>query len=307
MANKFRYTNEKCPHCNNVFCEDDDIAVCPECGTPHHRACFKENGYCENRDRHGSDFRWEPENPIIETPHTAETDDSKTFGEGPNPFVNGENPFNLFPKELDEGVTTIEAAQLVQVSPYKYIQNFFYLKSRKTTFNWAAFFFAPYWFFYRKLPKLGVIFMAITLGLAVITSVPQASADLSRDMGEFYEKYEDIAIQTFETDAEAQAYATEMMTDYTNIFKSNPVGTALYCAQLIAMGVLHLIAGFKANKWYYNRTISKVREINGKALEPLQKRLQMTREGGISATLTLLAVLGYDCATLLVNLLFQYI
>ena len=43
MANKFRFTNEKCPVCNNTFKEDDDIAVCPECGTPHHRECYKQN------------------------------------------------------------------------------------------------------------------------------------------------------------------------------------------------------------------------------------------------------------------------
>ena len=30
-----RYTGETCPVCNQVFQEDDDIVVCPDCGTPH--------------------------------------------------------------------------------------------------------------------------------------------------------------------------------------------------------------------------------------------------------------------------------
>ena len=30
---------------------------------------------------------------------------------------------------------------------------------KKITFNWAAFFFSPYWLFYRKLWKAGLIFM----------------------------------------------------------------------------------------------------------------------------------------------------
>ena len=39
MANKFRFTNEKCPVCNNTFNPDDDIVVCPECGTPTAKKC----------------------------------------------------------------------------------------------------------------------------------------------------------------------------------------------------------------------------------------------------------------------------
>ena len=61
MANKFRFTNEKCPVCNNTFNPDDDIVVCPECGTPHHRDCYKENKNCANFHKHSEDFRWEPD------------------------------------------------------------------------------------------------------------------------------------------------------------------------------------------------------------------------------------------------------
>ena len=38
-----RYTGETCPVCNKVFQEDDDIVVCPDCGTPHHRKCYLKN------------------------------------------------------------------------------------------------------------------------------------------------------------------------------------------------------------------------------------------------------------------------
>lgn len=37
----------------------------------------------------------------------------------------------------------------------------------KNTWNWAAFFFSPFWFFYRKLYKLGSIFLTIRLALSV--------------------------------------------------------------------------------------------------------------------------------------------
>ena len=46
MNNYFRYSQEKCPVCENEFTNDDDIVVCPLCGTPHHRECYKKNGEC---------------------------------------------------------------------------------------------------------------------------------------------------------------------------------------------------------------------------------------------------------------------
>ena len=49
-----KYTNYKCPVCNNQFTEDDDVVVCPECGTPHHRECYIQNGNCANADKHGT-------------------------------------------------------------------------------------------------------------------------------------------------------------------------------------------------------------------------------------------------------------
>lgn len=46
------YTGLKCLSCGEVFKEDDDIVVCPDCGTPYHRACYKKNGKCINDELH---------------------------------------------------------------------------------------------------------------------------------------------------------------------------------------------------------------------------------------------------------------
>lgn len=49
------FKNYFCPVCNNKFTDDDDVVVCPECGTPHHRDCYFSNGGCFNADKHNSD------------------------------------------------------------------------------------------------------------------------------------------------------------------------------------------------------------------------------------------------------------
>ena len=52
------YIGNKCPVCEQYFHSDDDIVVCPDCGTPHHRACYESLGHCANQELHqeGYDF-----------------------------------------------------------------------------------------------------------------------------------------------------------------------------------------------------------------------------------------------------------
>lgn len=53
-----KYIGVKCPVCDNAFDENDDIVVCPDCGTPHHRACYHRRKKCVNLARHSEDFQW---------------------------------------------------------------------------------------------------------------------------------------------------------------------------------------------------------------------------------------------------------
>ncbi len=51
------YENKCCVCCGKKFTDDDDIVVCPECGTPMHRSCW--NGHCPNEDKHAQGFDWD--------------------------------------------------------------------------------------------------------------------------------------------------------------------------------------------------------------------------------------------------------
>lgn len=55
------FTEYKCPVCDEQFKKGDDVVVCPECGTPHHRECYEKEGHCHFADRHGDDFSFEKE------------------------------------------------------------------------------------------------------------------------------------------------------------------------------------------------------------------------------------------------------
>ena len=71
------YYNLPCPVCGGVFKDGDDIVVCPECATPHHRECWHSNGCCVNSELHSTDFVWkrkttkaEESAPETQTPET---------------------------------------------------------------------------------------------------------------------------------------------------------------------------------------------------------------------------------------------
>lgn len=52
------YKDKRCPVCGVPFDDNDDIVVCPECGTPQHRVCYERLGKCANAEKHGADFAW---------------------------------------------------------------------------------------------------------------------------------------------------------------------------------------------------------------------------------------------------------
>ena len=56
-----RYTGNHCPVCEQAFTDTDDIVVCPDCGTPYHRACWQKVGACMHRSEHAAGFEWQPE------------------------------------------------------------------------------------------------------------------------------------------------------------------------------------------------------------------------------------------------------
>ncbi len=61
MAN---FIGERCISCREFFKEGDDIVVCPDCGTPYHRECYKEEGECINFSLHNKGETWKAERVV---------------------------------------------------------------------------------------------------------------------------------------------------------------------------------------------------------------------------------------------------
>lgn len=311
MSNYFRYENQPCPVCEQNFQANDDIVVCPVCGTPHHRDCYKKNGECGNFEKHNEGFRWihsATTKPINEPkadnappffsgqPFNSQDASSTVF------FGNGTNPLSLFPKEMEDGVSTDEVAEFVGLSAPKYVQNFFYTKGGKRTFNWAAFFFTPYWFFYRKMYKLGAIFLAITLLLSVGFSFMPPVQKLYADMTEWTEKY---AIEDLEDMSEEEIINAN---DERNAFiLENPTGSVLMMAQAGISLAIQIFIGFKANKWYYDHSIANIKKIKAEEPDVQKQRLLFFKSGGASMGAAFLAILANNIVTMAAEMLLTFI
>ncbi len=68
------YIGDKCPVCDKYFHYGDDIVVCPECGTPHHRECYTNNGDCINSDKHAEGYDY-----LHDKLHSSDIDDTIEF------------------------------------------------------------------------------------------------------------------------------------------------------------------------------------------------------------------------------------
>ena len=84
-----KYKGEKCFYCNEVFNDNDDVVVCPKCGTPYHRECYKQAGSCINHHLHELGESWkgtveqpaEPAKPVINDNDNISNEQAEAFKE----------------------------------------------------------------------------------------------------------------------------------------------------------------------------------------------------------------------------------
>ena len=198
------FLGNPCPWCGEKFAEGDDIVVCPECGTPHHRACYKEHSACANEEKHGENFEWKS----VTVPHVHKPEQSGTSPAektvcsncGTENIGNSryclhcgaslseepvrskrEDSFEEFQRERTriltesfsvsfDGVSAKEAAIYVRNNVGYFLPRFAaFSKGAKFDTNFSAFIFSYFYLFYRKMYGLGLAVFAVTSLLSIPT------------------------------------------------------------------------------------------------------------------------------------------
>lgn len=174
----FLYENNKCPVCDEYFQQGDDVVVCPECGTPHHRECYNKTGKCTNKKLHGSDFVFEKNKVKVPEPKKAVYYDemlanADAFNELSRGYKADQNSVPTAKAEAEtinqsaegeeeiDGVKISDIRTVVGANSEVYIKKF--SKKGKLGWNWSAFFFGSLYFMVRKMYAECLILLALPM------------------------------------------------------------------------------------------------------------------------------------------------
>lgn len=319
------YENNSCPVCGKQFRPGDDIVTCPDCGTPHHRACYQELGHCAHQALHSESYAFTPADPpteqksgaSAENPHTAasaqkkkcvvcgvELDGDAVFcthcgarqpGAGENyrpPIMQAAVPD---PSQLPgtiEGEAAADVAAVVRTNTGYFLPRF--SRNKKTGWNWSAFIFGPYYLFFRKMYKEGTAALAIRFAVSLI--VQGAFANQFAKLSSF------------------------VNTNYTALMqgKVQPDAAlleAIYPAVAILLGVglaIHLVIALFANRLYRRKVFTVLQTVDDRLQDgamfrqtpmlPEQmrltqdemRRMYLSKMGGVSVFAPIMAFLILD-------------
>lgn len=190
------YENAKCEYCGEQFAKNDDIVVCPECGSPYHRKCWEEHGECAHKAEHAQGFVYKAETEVFSAPEedfvgkikeqilngSEQTEEhcencGAKLIEGDEYCVycghkKGEPVFSQKQKHADKdplggmnsfdeiaGEKAGDIALVVRNNSAKFMPKLKRLSDRKIKIGWSwpAFIFGYLYLFFRKLYKYGII------------------------------------------------------------------------------------------------------------------------------------------------------
>lgn len=313
------YFEKNCDGCGNLMHEGEDIVVCPECGTPQHRECYLAENRCVNEHLHAEGFDWKKANETAETPESEqapaqtepeiESDKEKSFtditGANSEPFPNIPLPtfqmdgMYVDGKMLDvndvaDGVSVKEMVNYTQINSKHYVKNFFRNKGKKVllSWNWGAFFFTPAWFFYRKLYKLGAIFLALTVAATLaVTPYMDTIMESYEVLTPMMEELREANTAYSEEQSDANAQKVEQIMD--RIFaESKKIFPYILRVELITFIIPCVAAALIANHFYRKKMQEDIYYAKQATQDTRVLNYSLLRRGGVSIMAGMFAMLA---------------
>lgn len=320
------FENVKCDGCGEKIEQDQDVVVCPECGTPQHRQCYEERGCCVNAEKHANGYLWKDEKQKTEDKKSGkyacpncgtvyENEDAvcpkcgfdrkkaqedfiarqqserQQLSDLMQQNENGELPnldklIDFRVNAVAPGITQEQrkeqlcghdigtTASFIANAVSSYIKKFRAIEhENKRTFNWGAFFFAPYWFFWRKLYKEGIAVLGISIILDLLYIKPGNA---------FYQMASEFANSAPGTQLDVSAFFKAAMPIYI-------LGGLML--------IMKIVIGFTADRLYHKYCTSCLNELDRlKAQGNDEAVTYYVKRSGISIMFAVLSVVIYYVA-----------
>lgn len=306
------HTGEKCIVCGQVFTDADDVVVCPECGTPYHRACWQKNGACVNLPLHESGKSWESTKPREETRNTricpdcgtGNPEDATHCSHCGKPFLRPEEQQEVTPtlrEQLQQATERMGSAdptcglneeqkldgeRLEDVANFVEQNNLYYLpkflrfsKGGRISLNFPCLLFPPYYLAYRKMWAAALIVM----GIMLLLKIPQSLQQMQILLPDYLPTLRQTGapaelLQTF------QAFSSRLDAHETLLYNAAMISSYLEI-------IISILLGLFGNRLYYRFVLRKVHKLVQEDVSPDMKRRRLRQEGGVNGWF-LVAMLG---------------
>ena len=308
-----KFTGEKCLVCQNVFTDEDDIVVCPECGTPHHRECWFANGCCINEELHAAGYEYK----TAEKENEPESEKTPFSADGTNPentvVIPMDNPFEsefFSEEEINQdgnkklllGGSDIRyyIAALGKNCAY-YLNRFAIIDEKKKSllFNPMAFLFPFAWSVYRKMFKAAAAVLALYIGLAVITAIPVITNKelINGFNGVIAENPENIAesIQNISMymSSNDSVQLTEKQAEFVALYENMNISTAYIVLIYVYSFGLHSAVGFLATKFYFKKIRKRVLSVENNGSLTFREKIYELASKKPTIPFFIAAVIGF--------------
>lgn len=257
------YENKICPVCKKEFENGDDIVVCPECGTPHHRECYDLIGHCVNKGLHQSNYNYYEDTKPIESKkadnegeyYSASSEDKgEEKASIPNPFVaTVENEYENNKEKIDDAEIS-DIAVAVKINQRRFIDKFKKIDEtgKKAGWNWSAFIFGSFYLLYRKMYRLGIGFFSVIIALIF------GSSTLMYKLAPEFVK---MSASLYELLLSGSTPTNEQLEAMTNC--ADAKNAVMICYAMIGIiFIIHIIIGIIADNCYKKHIIEIVKTIN---------------------------------------------
>lgn len=316
-----KYTGERCIVCGSLFADGDDIVVCPECGTPCHRTCWEKTDKCSNTALHESGGSWKPAAKVTYTPPDGEpircircgalnepdshfcvecglplnfdrdssrpfngTDGTPTTDDVPSMQGMQMRTVRLTPQsDMGDGIKLADFIDYIGTSSLGILASFikFAKTDRRLSFNLGALIFPELYFFYRKMTKLGILFLTISFILSIPNMIYYGQSGAFGGM---------------------VLFSTPIDFKSADFLKLNEV-----CGILDI--IMNVLAASYANYWYYKKARQDITRIRSEeTASEKDTSLQIRKKGGTSWAAVGAAFVSLMIATLafMLSLSFVY-
>lgn len=298
----------KCPVCEKPFEDGEDIVVCPDCGTPHHRECWEVENHCAFEDKHGEDFDYsesdeaksditvcpvcKAENPkdifycqkcgspLITTNNETSnrTNYTQQQPNNANPFAAAFDPMGgVSPDEDMGGVSAGDIAKYVGNNTPYFMRVFSRIKTLgKGRFSFCAFIFSGFYLLYRKMYKIGAVLSA----LIILLMITETYIQFSHSNTVFQE-----AVKAASTQSSGYFSGYNgILNAYLNLDFYNQLMITVMMLCHTTRIVIMIVVGICANRWYFKYCVKEVKKIKNTEDNPGK---DLESKGGVNTALAI--------------------